>query len=202
MRRALRNFGALTGAQLAARVLNFVLLAALARTLGSEGAGGYATAISVALVFLLLSDAGLDARVAVDSAGLDGWHAGDPPDPRAIESARLRGYDLSAQRARQFGPADFDDFALIVGMDRGHVGQLRARRPQGAAGEVGGAAGEFGGAAGEVRLFLEFLAADDPDFGDDVPDPYYGGMTDYELSLDLIERGLPGLIETLMRDFL
>ena len=136
----------------------------------------------------LLIEAGLDARVTVDSAGLGGWHAGDPPDPRAIESARLRGYDLSAQRARRFGRADFDDFALIVGMDRGHVEQLRARRP--------------GGAAGEVRLFLEFLASDDPDFGDDVPDPYYGGMADYELSLDLIERGLPGLIETLMRDFL
>ncbi|MCH8000856.1 MAG: low molecular weight phosphotyrosine protein phosphatase, partial [Proteobacteria bacterium] len=110
-------------------------------------------------------------------------------------SARRRGYELSAQRARRFGRADFDDFALIVGMDRGHVAQLRARRPQGAAGKVGGA-------AGEVRLFLEFLAADDPGFGDDVPDPYYGGMADYELSLDLIERGLPGLIETLMRDFL
>ena len=107
---------------------------------------------------------------------------------RAIESARRRGYDLSAQRARRFGRADFDDFALIVGMDRGHVAQLRARRPR--------------GAAGEVHLFLEFLAADDPRFGDDVLDPYYGGMADYELSLDLIERGLPGLIETLMRDFL
>ncbi len=143
----------------------------------------------------LLIDAGLDARVTVDSAGLGGWHVGDPPDGRAIEYARRRGYDLSAQRARRFGRADFDDFALIVGMDRGHVAQLRARRP-------GGAAGEVGGAAGEVRLFLEFLAADDPGFGDDVPDPYYGGMADYELSLDLIERGLPGLIETLMRDFL
>ncbi|MCH8002717.1 MAG: low molecular weight phosphotyrosine protein phosphatase, partial [Proteobacteria bacterium] len=115
----------------------------------------------------LLIDAGLDARVAVDSAGLGGWHVGEPPDPRAIESARRRGYDLSAQRARQFGRADFDDFALIVGMDRGHVAQLRARRPR--------------GAAGEVRLFLEFLTADDPGFGDDVPDPYYGGMADYEL---------------------
>ncbi len=136
----------------------------------------------------LLIDAGLDARITVDSAGLGGWHAGDPPHPRAIDSARRRGYDLSAQRARRFRRADFDDFALIVGMDRGHVAQLRARRP--------------GGTAGEVRLFLEFLAADDPDFGDDVPDPYYGDMADYERSLDLIERALPGLIETLRRDFL
>ncbi len=150
----------------------------------------------------LLIEAGLGARVTVDSAGLGGWHGGDPPDPRAIESAGRRGYDLSAQRARRFARADFDDFALILGMDSGHVAQLRAQRPGGPAGKVGGAAGKAGGAAGEVRLFLEFLATDDPDFGDDVPDPYYGGMADYELSLDLIERGLPGLIETLRRDFL
>ncbi len=61
--RALRNFGALTGAQVASRVLNFVLLATVARTLGSEGAGGYATAISVALIFQLMSDAGLSPHL-------------------------------------------------------------------------------------------------------------------------------------------
>lgn len=40
-----------------------MLLASLARGLGSEGAGGYATAISVALVFLLISDLGLSPRL-------------------------------------------------------------------------------------------------------------------------------------------
>ncbi len=61
--RVLRNVGLLTGAQLAARVLNFVLLAALARIAGSDGAGAYATAVSVALGFLLLSDLGLSPRL-------------------------------------------------------------------------------------------------------------------------------------------
>ncbi len=136
-----------------------------------------------------LAAAGLAARVAVDSAGLEGWHAGDPPDPRAIACAAARGYDLTAQRARQFGRADFGRFALILGMDRSHVSALRARQ--------GGSAP--GGATSQVRLFLDFLPPGDPQFGRDVPDPYYGDVSDYELSLDLIERGTPALIEALKR---
>jgi protein-tyrosine phosphatase len=135
-----------------------------------------------------LAEAGLDARVTVDSAGLEGWHAGDPPDSRAITCAAVRGYDLEPQRARAFEQADFERFAVILGMDRGHVSGLRARQRS--------------DSASTVHLFLDFLAPDDPQFGRDVPDPYYGDMSDYELSLDLIERGTPGLIEALKRDFL
>ncbi len=136
----------------------------------------------------LLLDAGLAARVAVDSAGLEGWHAGDPPDPRAIASAAERGYDLTAQRARRFERHDFDDFQLIIGMDRGHVSALRARQGK--------------GLANQVRLFLDFLPSEDPRYGRDVPDPYYGDMSDYEISLDLIEDGTPNLIDILKRDHL
>jgi protein-tyrosine phosphatase len=135
-----------------------------------------------------LAEAGLAARVTVDSAGLEGWHAGDPPDPRAIACAVARGYDLAAQRARRFGRADFGRFALILGMDRGHVRELRGQRP--------------GDAKGDVGLFLDYLPEEDSHFGRDVPDPYYGDASDYELSLDLIERATPGLIEALKRDFL
>jgi protein-tyrosine phosphatase len=136
----------------------------------------------------LLLDAGLAARVAVDSAGLEGWHAGDPPDPRAIASAAERGYDLTAQRARRFERRDFNDFQLIIGMDRGHVSALRARQGE--------------GSTSQVRLFLDFLPSEDPRYGRDVPDPYYGDMSDYEISLDLIEDGTPNLIDILKRDHL
>ncbi len=144
----------------------------------------------------LLTEAGLAARVTVDSAGLEGWHAGDPPDPRAIACAAARGSDLTTQRARQFGRADFGRFARILGMDRGHVSALRARQ----GGDAPGSA--TGGATSQIRLFLDVLPPDDPQFGRDVPDPYYGDVSDYELSLDLIERGTPALIEALKRDFL
>ncbi len=87
----------------------------------------------------LLTEAGLAARVAVDSAGLEGWHAGDPPDPRAIACAAARGYDLAPQRARRFDRADFGRFALILGMDRGHVSALCALRDKNSASQGRGA---------------------------------------------------------------
>jgi protein-tyrosine phosphatase len=135
-----------------------------------------------------LADCGLDRRVEVDSAGIGGWHVGDPPDSRATRCAGRRGYDLTPQRARQLRAADYGDFNLILGMDSGHVSHLSGQRPP--------------GALAEVRLFLDFLPPDDPHAGQDVPDPYYGGPADYEHSLDLIERGMPGLIAALRRGYL
>ena len=45
--------------------------------------------------------AGLESKVVVESAGTHDYHVGNPPDARAQEHARRRGYDLSALRARQ-----------------------------------------------------------------------------------------------------
>ncbi|MEO5565746.1 MAG: low molecular weight phosphotyrosine protein phosphatase, partial [Luteimonas sp.] len=40
-----------------------------------------------------LQAAGLSGRVKVDSAGLGNWHAGQPPDRRAIKCAAGHGVD-------------------------------------------------------------------------------------------------------------
>ena len=133
-----------------------------------------------------LVDQGLDARVAVDSAGLGNWHVGDPPDTRAIARARLRGYDVSAQRARQFAVSDYHDFDLILAMDDGHLAAMERRRPP--------------GAHARVHLFLEFAPVETG--VREVPDPYYGGLDDYDYALDLIEPAVEGLIEALKRDYL
>ena len=71
-----------------------------------------------------LAEQGLHERVRVDSAGLGDGHVGDPPERRAVARAGLRGYDLSALRARQFTTRDYYDFDLILGMDRGHMAAL------------------------------------------------------------------------------
>ena len=124
--------------------------------------------------------AGLGDSVEVDSAGLEGWHVGDPPDARAIDEAARRGYDITAQRARKFVREDFESFDLILAMDRGHYRLMERVAPA-----EGGA---------ELRLFLD-CSADMQ--GEDVPDPYYGGPADYVLALDLIERGVAGLLQEL-----
>ena len=133
-----------------------------------------------------LTKAGLAGRVRVDSAGMIDYHAGEPPDRRAIQRAARRGYDLRDQRARQLHSADFETFDLLLGMDRGHFRQLARLCPP-----------QF---AGRVKLFLEYAAV--AGLPAEVPDPYYGGQEDYDYALDLIEPGVEGLIAALERDFL
>ena len=48
----------------------------------------------------LAMESGLSGQLEIDSAGTHGFHVGRPPDPRSIEHAARRGYDLTALRAR------------------------------------------------------------------------------------------------------
>src|SRR5690606_35648469 len=49
---------------------------------------------------------GLGGRIEVDSAGTQGYHVGEAPDPRAQKFARQRSYDLSRLRARKLEMRD------------------------------------------------------------------------------------------------
>src|SRR5512144_1326513 len=71
----------------------------------------------------------LDDRIHVDSAGTGSWHVGSPPDPRAIQAASKRGYDLTALRARQVVVADFSRYGWILAMDETNLRALEAMRP-------------------------------------------------------------------------
>ena len=129
----------------------------------------------------LLRDAGLDGRIEVDSAGTGNWHAGDPPDARATAAARARDIDLDGA-ARQVTAADFEDFDLLLAMDRENERELLARAPDEEA-------------RGKVRLLREF-APEAVAAGDlDVPDPYYGGPNGFERVLDLVEAACRGLLD-------
>lgn len=128
----------------------------------------------------LAADAGLAHRIAVDSAGTHGYHAGEAPDARAQAHARRRGYDLSGLRARRFTREDFQAFDLILAMDREHHAILARLAPP--------SAGQ------KLRMMLEFARRPG---GDEVPDPYYGGPDGFELVLDLIEDAAEGLLDHL-----
>jgi protein-tyrosine phosphatase len=125
-----------------------------------------------------LARAGIDAIVA--SAGTESYHVGERADPRAIEMAESHGYPLAAHRARQVRPSDFDDYRLILAMDRVNLDALARHRPR--------------GSAREPALFLVHAGFDGLD---EVPDPYYGSRRDFERVLDLARRGSELLIERL-----
>ena len=128
----------------------------------------------------LIATAGLGDRVEVDSAGTHGYHVGEAPDPRTQKAARLRGYDLSGLRARKLEERDFQEFDLLLAMDRGHLESMRRLCPP--------------VYQPRLRLFMAFDGSGQ--FEDEVPDPYYGGPRGFDLVLDMCEHGVRGLLET------
>lgn len=128
-----------------------------------------------------LQRAGLHERVVVDSAGTQGYHVGEPPDPRAIRAAARRGYELAALRARQVGDDDFRHFHHLLAMDDDNLAWLHERRPDGAA----------------PRIALLMDHARRHAGRREVPDPYYGSAAGFEQVLDLIEDACDGLVAEL-----
>ena len=123
-----------------------------------------------------LIDAGLADRVEVASAGTSDWHIGKAPDSRSLRAAKLRGYDMSAQRAQQAKAADFNTYDLILAMDHSNLRDLKAIAPV--------------NAKAELDLFLSRYGG----VKDEVPDPYYDGEHGFEEVLDLVEHACDRLI--------
>jgi protein-tyrosine phosphatase len=123
-------------------------------------------------------DAGLKDRIRVASAGTHAYHVGEPPDRRAQAAASRRGVILSDIRARRFRDEDFSEFNYILAMDRDNLEELRERAPEST--EAG------------LHLFLEFAGSER---AIEVPDPYYGGASGFELVLDLVEHASHRLLQ-------
>lgn len=107
--------------------------------------------------------------INVDSAGTSNWHIGNPPDRRAVATARQNGIDISRQSARQVERRDFYDFDLILAMDGSNMANLRAIAPH--------------DATAKIKMCLDYCAL--PNTGD-VPDPYYGGNDGFIHVWDLL----------------
>jgi len=123
-----------------------------------------------------LQEAGLGRRVEVASAGTGDWHVGKPPDRRAQQAAKARGYDLSLLRGQQVSADDFHEYDLILAMDHANLADLKRLQPA--------------DAKAELDLFLRRYGA----AVEQVPDPYYGGADGFDHVLDLVEFGCRGLV--------
>jgi protein-tyrosine phosphatase len=129
----------------------------------------------------LARERGVLERLRVDSAGTIDHHEGEAPDPRAIEHAARRGYDLSGLRARQVTWSDFHQFDRILAMDRGHLRELKGFAP-----------------AGTLWRISKFLDHSEKWRGLDVPDPYFGGSGGFEEVLDMVEETSARLLEEIV----
>ncbi len=120
-------------------------------------------------------------RFMLDSAGTGTYHIGDLPDHRMRVHARRRGYELT-HRCRQVTEDDFDDFDMIIAMDRSNFENLRRLAPNPEA------ENKIVEMAAFVSKAMRCYA---------IPDPYYEGAEGFELVLDLLESGCENLYNCL-----
>ena len=129
----------------------------------------------------VVEEAGLSMQIETDSAGTSDYQKGDPPDKRAQQAAIRRGYNLSRLKARQVRPEDFLEFDHILVMDQKNMRDLKAIYPN--------------GAQAQIALFLDYARSAQLK---EVPDPYYGGASGFELVLDLVEDAARGFLQHLI----
>lgn len=123
-----------------------------------------------------IKEKGLDWTV--DSAGTGSWHVGDLPDPRSVSTARKNGINITDQRARQFRASDFDEFDLILTMDRHNyrdVLRFATKETQQA----------------KVQMIMDFI---NPGKNMDVPDPYWDDEG-FDKVFQMLEEACEAVIE-------
>jgi protein-tyrosine phosphatase len=128
----------------------------------------------------LVRERGLEGRYLADSAGTGDWHVGQPPDRRAIAAAQKRGVPLPSI-GRQVRRKDFEEFDLIVAMDKNNRRDLESLAP---------AAQRH-----KIKLMREYEPAEDR--GADVPDPYYGGPYEFDSVYEMLRRCCERLLDAL-----
>ena len=128
----------------------------------------------------LVTDAGMDDRFVLDSAGLINNHEGEPADARMRAHAARRGYHIT-HLSRPVRYSDFFDFDLIIGMDDSNIAKLKAMAP----------------AIDEEAKVVRMADYCRNKIVDHVPDPYYGGSEGFENVIDILEDACAGLLEEL-----
>jgi protein-tyrosine phosphatase len=132
----------------------------------------------------LIEQADLSDAIICDSAGTSSYHLGSPPDRRMSAAAATKlGIKLRGQ-ARQFQKSDFQDFDLILAMDRENYENILAldltKQYQ-----------------HKVRLMCEFCSQHTLK---EVPDPYYGGQDGFNQVIDLLIDACEGLLTKVMSE--
>jgi len=115
--------------------------------------------------------------ISIDSAGTHSYHVGHEPDSRAISTAAEFGVEISQLRARKVNQADFDDFDLIIAMDRSNFSNLQAIQPS--------------GTRASLKMMMKYHPKGQPE---EVPDPYYGGMDGFTYMCELLQSATAGLL--------
>ncbi len=129
----------------------------------------------------LLQQQAPDLAVETDSAGTGAYHVGESPDRRMRQAAReYYGIELKGQ-ARQFKVQDFQDFDLIVAMDRQNYQNILRLDPDQRY-------------ADKVKMMCSYCTQHSDQ---EVPDPYYGGESGFRYVIELLTDACSGLLDSI-----
>ncbi len=123
----------------------------------------------------------LDAEV--DSCGTAPYHIGEAPDHRGIKTLEKYNIDISQLLGRQFQVSDFDFYDLIFAMDTSNYSNLVALARNKKDKE-------------KIKLLMNEIY---PGQQIIVPDPYYGGVEDFEETYALVEEACEHLAKRLIK---
>lgn len=118
----------------------------------------------------------------VDSAGTMGFHQGNLPDSRSIETAENHGIDLTYQRSRPITEKDLDTFDYIFCMDKNNYDEVMNLASSNAQKQ-------------KIHLFLKFSEQEKTE----VPDPYYGNEDGFEKVYQMLDVASEVAIEKLKK---
>lgn len=120
----------------------------------------------------------------IDSAGTSRYHLNEAPDTRMIEIGKINLTPIDFLRAREFKREDFDRFDRIYAMDKNNMKHLI---------NMASNASEID----KIKLFLDHLY---PNENQDVPDPFYGNLKDFQDVYDLLDNATNALLKDLINE--
>lgn len=122
-----------------------------------------------------LASHGIDESIIrIDSAGTAGYHIGRSPDARARAAAKVAGFNIDNQRARQVSLTDLEDFDAIYVMDRSNRSALHdLATPD---------------LSPKVQLVMSLVEDSSPKPVADVPDPYYGETDGFHQVVSMLDQ--------------
>ena len=124
--------------------------------------------------------------ISIDSAGTGGWHAGNPPDPRAIAEAERHGIDISHYRARKVRREDFQRFGNIYALDQQNLRDLERIAPNGL----------LTRSTARLSLLMDMVPGRE---GSAVIDPYGGTADDFAQTWADVSEAARGIVARLLR---
>ncbi len=123
-------------------------------------------------------------QAEVDSCGTAAYHVGEQPDRRAMAKLREHGMDISDLSGRQFEQSDFDHFDIIYVMDsQNYRNVLRLARNE--------------NDRQKVSMIMNEVY---PNGQIDVADPYYGGVSGFDDTYQMLDIATEKIAEKILKN--